>query len=134
MNECHFGLPQLWAVIHSRVGLKYKECALIKLIGLLLTTMASPNSFHLAIVEAEKGNIWHCLTKYALENKLLNQYCWSWYIIFLRRSYLIHWYQLFHPNIVESMPFRFLWANLYRRTIKKLHINDLPYATSHTFT
>ena len=64
VNECHFGLPQLWAVIHSicpctllRVGFKYKVCALIKLIGLILTTTASPNSFHLAPVEAEKGKI-----------------------------------------------------------------------------
>ena len=41
----------------------------------------------------------HCLTKCDLENKLLNQNCWSWYH-FLRRSYLIniHWYQLLHPH------------------------------------
>ena len=34
-------------------------------------------------------------------------------IIFLRRSYLIHWYQLLHPHIVGSIPIRFFWATLY---------------------
>ena len=29
-------------------------------------------------------------------------------IIFLRRRYIIHWYQLLHPHIVGSMPFRFI--------------------------
>ena len=33
----------------------YQECALIKFIGLLLTTMASWNDIHSALVEAEKG-------------------------------------------------------------------------------
>ena len=36
-------------------------------------------------------------------------------IIFLRRRYLTHWYQLLYriPHIVGSMPFRFFWATLY---------------------
>ena len=33
-------------------------------------------------------------------------------IIILRRSYLIHWYQLLHPHIVGSMPFLFWGATL----------------------
>ena len=41
------------------------------------------------------------------KNKLLNINQWSWYHFFLRRSYLIHWYQLLRPHIAGSMPFRF---------------------------
>ena len=49
----------------------------------------------------------HCLTRYALENKLYWTIIADLGIIFLRRSYLIHWYQILHPHIVGSMPFRF---------------------------
>ena len=63
----------------SWAGFKCKECALIKLIGLLLTTMASLLfSLHLSWNRKKFGPR-HCLTKCALENKLLSQNCWSWY-------------------------------------------------------
>ena len=58
-----------------------KECALAKLHGLLITTMASPNDIHSSRDLAERRHFlpWHCLTKWARQNKLLNQNCWSWY-------------------------------------------------------
>ena len=36
-------------------------------------------------------------------------------IVFLRWSYLIHWYQLLHPHIVGSMSCRFFCCHLYSR-------------------
>ena len=41
----------------SQAGFKCKECALIKWIGLLLTTMASQNGTHSALVQAEREKI-----------------------------------------------------------------------------
>ena len=85
-NECYFCLPQLRACdpinfvnAHcSRACFKCKECALIKLIGLLLTTMVSPNGIYSALVEAEKGKLWAltlphkmCPRKQTTEPKLL---------------------------------------------------------------
>ena len=45
-------------IVHKWVSSVHKECALIKLIGLLLTTMASRNGIYSALVYAEKGKIW----------------------------------------------------------------------------
>ena len=60
-----------------RAGFWCKECALIKLIGLLLTTVASQNGIHSALVKAEGEDFGpqHCLSKCALENNLLSQNC-----------------------------------------------------------
>ena len=66
VNECHFGLSQLWAKSHStllmriskRAGCWCKECTLIKLIGLWLTTMTSQNDIHSHLVLSEKENFW----------------------------------------------------------------------------
>ena len=112
-NECHFCLPQLRAVIHltlsdnahcSRAGFFCKECALIKLIGLL---HYCSQIWRAEMAFMKNFGSRHCLTKCALENKLLNQNCGSWYHFSLRRSCLIHWYELLHPHIVGSIPFRF---------------------------
>ena len=54
----------------------------------------------------------HCLTKCTLESIVWTK-IGDLSIIFLRRSYLIRWYQLLHPHIMGSMPFRFFWATLY---------------------
>ena len=62
-------------------------------------------------LKRENLGLRHCLTKCAIENKLLNQNCWSWYNF--SQENLIHRYQLLHPHIVGSMKFRFLWATLY---------------------
>ena len=43
---------------------------------------------------------------------------------FLRRSYFNHWYQLLHPHIAGSMPFRFFWATLY---ISHRKMGTYPY-------
>ena len=57
-------------------------CALTKLNRLLLTTMASRNGIHSPLKRENFGSrpLDICLTKCALENKLLNQNWWSWYI------------------------------------------------------
>ena len=70
-----------------------EQSALIKLNGLLLAAVASRHGIHSRVVKAERENfgIRHCLTKCPLENKPLNQIA-DLGIIFLRRSYLIHWY------------------------------------------
>ena len=114
VNECNFGLSQLWAKSHStllmriskRAGCWCKECTLIKLIGLWLTTMTSQNDIHSHLVLSEKENFWAltlshkmCPRKQTTEPKLLILVS-----IFLR-SYLIHWYQLLHPHILGSMLF-----------------------------
>ena len=44
-------------------------------------------------------------------------------IIFLRRSYLIHRYQLLHPLIVGSIPFRFFLGHLALYIQSKSEIN-----------
>ena len=55
----------------------------------------------------------HCLTKCALENKLLNQNCWSWYNF--SQEKLPHTLILVIVSTCcgKYMPFRFLWATLY---------------------
>ena len=65
------------AHVHERVS-RCKECALIKLLGLLLTTMASQNGIYSALVQAEKGTFWAltlshkmCPRKQTTEPKLL---------------------------------------------------------------
>ena len=62
-----------------------------------------------------KGKFWAstlsgkmCPRKQTTELKLL-----SLVSFFFRRRYLIFWYQLLHPCIMGSMPFRFYWATLY---------------------
>ena len=49
-----------------------------------------------------------CPRKQTTEPKLLISVSF-----FLRRRYLIHWYQLVQLHIVERMPFCFYWAILY---------------------
>ena len=62
-------------------GFWCKECTLIKLIGLLLTMWQAETAFIHAQFKLKRVNLGsrHCLTKCALENKLLNQNWWSWY-------------------------------------------------------
>ena len=61
-------------------GPRHKECALIKLIGLLLTTMASRNDITSALVYIKlKRKIFgprHCLTKCALYRKQISEPKW----------------------------------------------------------
>ena len=130
VNECHFGLPQLWAVIHLTLSMRivivlqagfWCKCALLKWIGLLLTIMASQNGIHSALIEAEKGKFWIILDlDIVSQNVPSKKNHWTKLadlgIIFLRRSYFILWYQSLYPHIVGSMPFRFFWATLYSRT------------------
>ena len=56
-RECiSFRLAQLWAVIRLTLSMRLLQAgSLIKLIGLLLTTMASQNGIHSALILAEKG-------------------------------------------------------------------------------
>ena len=83
-----------------------KEFALIKLLGLLLTTMASQKWHSLTPSLSWKGNILGLdivsqnvpyKTKYWTKNRC------DLGIIFLRRSYPKHWYQLFDPHIAGSI-------------------------------
>ena len=54
--------------------------------------------------------------RHCLRAKFCPRGCTSWTkiadlgIIFLRRSYLIHWYQLLHARIVGSIPFRLFYG------------------------
>ena len=78
-----------------------QECPLLKLSGLLLTTMASRNGIQAALVWAEKGNHW---TKMA-----------DLGIILLRRSYLILWYQLLYdPHIFIFSFFHLLVSAIFQ--------------------
>ena len=94
VNECHFGLPQLWAVIHLTLSIlivkervpgalvKLIGCALIKLIGLLLTTMARRNGIHSCLVQAEKGKFWVSTLSHKMcptKQTTVHQHLWSWY-------------------------------------------------------
>ena len=81
-------------------------------VSLLFTTVASKCDTHSSLVLAEISNFMarHCLTKSALENKLLHQSCLSLYNFSKKIP---------HPLIpvivyMGSMPFRFYWATLYK--------------------
>ena len=94
-----------------------KECTLIKLIGLLLTTMATRNGIHSRLVWAEKGTFGAS----TLSRKMCHRKQNYWTkiadlgIIFLWRRYLIHSYQLLHPHYGKyAVPF--YWATLYKGT------------------
>ena len=76
--------------------------------------MASRNGIHSRLVWAEKVQVWACTLSHKMcpRKQATNQNCWFG-IIFLKRSYLVHWCQLLFPHIVASMPFRFFWATPY---------------------
>ena len=66
----------------TRVCFWCKECTLIKLIGFNTQNCGKLkwHSFTSCLSwKRDTFGAWHCLTKCALENKLLNQNCWSWY-------------------------------------------------------
>ena len=119
VNKCHFGL--LWAVtkltlsmciLYTSNLLVYK-CALTKLNGFLLTTMASRNGIHSSLVLAEKGvEKKNCVTKCAIENKLPNQNCWSRYN-FSQEKLPHTLIRIIASTYWGSMPFHFYWATLY---------------------
>ena len=97
-----------------RVGFWCKECALIKLIGWLLTTMTSRNGIHSHILfklKREDFGSRHCLTKCTLENKLLNQNWWSWYFSQEKLPHTL--IPVIASTYCGSMPFHFFWATLY---------------------
>ena len=114
-HSCEHLSIQLCQCALLRVGFKCKECALIKLIGLLLTTVASQNTIHSALVLAEKGTFWASTLSHKLlprkqttESKLLIlvSFFSGEVTSYTDTSYCI-------LNTVGSMPFRFFWATLY---------------------
>ena len=116
----------------SRAGFSCKECALIKLIGLLLTTMTGWNGIYSALVKAEKGQfatltlshkMW--ARKQTTEPKLviLVSFFSGEVTSYTDTSYSIYTYTC----IVGSIRFPFFWATLYW-WIKRLQYHG------HSFT
>ena len=119
LNECHFGLPQLWTVIHLTLSMCIFTSRLLvlrmhidKVYWITAHNYGKPkwHSF-----TAEKGTFWAstlshkmCPRKQTTELNLLILVSF-----FLRRRCLIHWYQLLRPHIMGSMPFHFHWSTLY---------------------
>ena len=120
VNECHFSLPYSWK--QKSIQLRQcwcKECTLIKLIWLLLTTMASRNDIHSRLVWAEKGTFGAstlsrkmCHRKQTTEPKLLILVSFSLEKI---PHPLVPVSQLLHPHYGKyAVPF--YWATLYEGT------------------
>ena len=123
INECHFGLPLLWAVIQlilSMCILLNQKYALNNAhwqswIEYCSQLWQTEMTFVHAWFKLKRDNLgsWYCLTKCALENKLPHQNWWSWY----------HFSQEKLPHTLISViastycgkyaiPF-FFWATLY---------------------
>ena len=101
---------QLVSVYEVTSNIFFVQCTLIKLIGLLLTTMASQNL----------GSR-HCVTKCAVENKLVNQNCWSWY--HFSQEKLPHTCTLIPLPV---MPFHFFMGHLVYKLLKvRLKLSSL---------
>ena len=122
LNECYFGLP-LWAVIQLTLSMRilYTRSPLVTMRIEEVKRITAHNngkpkwhSFTSSLsCKRENFGLRHCLTKCALENKLLNQNCWSWY----------HFTQEKLPHTLISViaatllkyAVPFLWATLYIR-------------------
>ena len=87
-----------------------EQRTLTKLNGLPLTLWQAEITFFHAYFKMKREHFGprHCLTKCALENKLLNQNCRSWY--HLSQAKLPH---TLICDIVGSMPFRFMGHPVY---------------------
>ena len=97
-----------------------KECPLTKrVIGLSLAIMANRSVFLPSQLLAEKRKFWNPTLSDIMCSRIKKKPSWTKIadlgIIFLRRRYPIHWYQSLYTYIIGSMPFRFVWATLYRR-------------------
>ena len=124
VNECHFGLPQLWAIIQFTLSMQilYTRNRLLTMHidkvkkESLLTTVASRNGINSLLVYAEKGKFWvltmshkMCPRKQTTEPKLviLVSFCSGEVTSYTGTSLILH------LHIVGSMPLHFFWATLY---------------------
>ena len=83
VHEYHVGLPQLWGVIHLTLSMRFVKSGIlvwrmrINKVNWITAHKHGKPKWH-SFFPSFFGS-WNCLTKCALENKVLNQNWWSWY-------------------------------------------------------
>ena len=122
LKECHFGFPQLWAVnqltlsmhfIYTSTRTPLVTVHIHKVKWITAHNCGKPKWHSFMPSLGWKGKIWGLnifSQKCALENKLLNQNCWSWCHFFSGEVPSNTWYHFLHPHIVGSMLFHFFYG------------------------
>ena len=89
VNKCHFGLSQLWAVIHLTLSMRIVTSKFLvwgmridKVNWITAHNNGNPKLHSISTTLSWKGNIWASTLSHqmcSIEIKLLNQNFWSWY-------------------------------------------------------